>query len=150
MGRPSDFSEEIARKICEQIADGSNLSKLCALDEYPTRTTVYSWFRAHPTFLNDYACARETRGEGRGEEVDAIKQQLANGDIDYNVARTLLDAVKWQAGKECPKLYGDRTTSVQVNVPVDATALKALTELPQEDLEAAIALGEKLAAALMK
>lgn len=45
-------------------------------------------------------------------------------------------------------MFTEKVVSVQVDV--DAEKLKALTEIPQEDLEAAIALGEKLAAALAK
>lgn len=108
MGRHTEFSEEMAEKFCEEIANGANIHKLCSREEYPTKTTIYLWFKQQPQFAAAYAHAREIRGEGRADEVEDIKTQLRSGEVDYNMARILIDAVKWQAGKECPKIYGDK------------------------------------------
>ncbi|GBF26423.1 hypothetical protein MnTg02_01462 [bacterium MnTg02] len=35
---------------------------------------------------------------------------MLDGDIKSDVARVAIDALKWQAGKEQPKKYGDRIT----------------------------------------
>lgn len=108
MGRPTEYTEELAARICEEVANGSNLNKLCFSEEFPTRPTIYNWFRQQPSFADDYAHARETRADWRADRVDSVIDDLRNGVIDYNVARIEIDAIKWQAGKEKPKLYGDK------------------------------------------
>ncbi len=41
IGRPSDFTQEIADTICERIADGASLRKICEEDDaLPDRGTV--------------------------------------------------------------------------------------------------------------
>jgi hypothetical protein len=56
-----------------------------------------------------YARAREHRAEARADRIDDYIEQLLTGKLDANVARVAIDAEKWQASKEQPKRFGDRT-----------------------------------------
>lgn len=59
MGRPSDFSQEIADEICERTAKGEPLSVICSDEHLPHFSTVYRWKDAQPSFREDFARARE-------------------------------------------------------------------------------------------
>ena len=43
MGRPRKFNAEIAERICDRIAEGDTLRRICKDQEFPTRRTVQRW-----------------------------------------------------------------------------------------------------------
>lgn len=122
MGRPSDFSQEVADAICERIADGESLRGICQADGMPSRMTVFRWL-ADPNrsaFRDQYARAREEQAEFYAEsiveiadevEVEAtyqgeqVKLDVSSSAIARN--RLRVDARKWYASKLSPKKYGD-------------------------------------------
>ena len=53
------FSQEIADKVCERIAQGEPLRQICRDDEMPAWRTVYDWLDAEPEFAARIARARE-------------------------------------------------------------------------------------------
>ena len=108
MGRPESYSENIAHRICIEIANGSNLNRLCSTEDFPSRPTVYKWLVERPDFFDKYARARESRADSRADRIDSLSEKLEAGEIDPNAARVLFDIERWQAGKEKPKVYGDR------------------------------------------
>ena len=106
--RPSDYSEEITDLICEEIALGRALHKLCEeRDDFPSEATVYRWLEKHSEFQEKYTRARERQAERRAEELILI----ADTEKDAAVARNMIDVRKWAAAKLLPKKYGDRTTT---------------------------------------
>ncbi len=68
MGRKSEYTEEVANAICEQLAEGIPLREICRQDGMPAWRTVYDWKDAHPDFATRITRAREI-----GE--DAISQE---------------------------------------------------------------------------
>jgi hypothetical protein len=109
-GRPTDYNLSIATAICERVALGSNLNQLSKLDEFPAMSTIYLWLQRHREFSEMYAHARESRADARADKIDAICEQVERGELDPNSARVIIDALKWQAGKEKPRTYGDKIT----------------------------------------
>jgi hypothetical protein len=132
MGRPSEFSPEVANEICERIAKGESLRAICKGDDQtaegwmPNQATVYRWLASKEewaeAFREQYARAREMQAE---TFVDAIveiadatdepaKAKLAmseGGEIvvrDHNRDRLRIEARKWAASKLAPKKYGDK------------------------------------------
>lgn len=122
MGRPSDFTQEIADAICERIADGESLRSICQGDGMPNRITVFRWLNdpGRESFRNQYARAREEQAEFYAEsivdisdevEVEAtyqgeeVKLDLSSAAIARN--RLRVDARKWYASKLAPKKFGD-------------------------------------------
>lgn len=122
MGRPSEFTQEIADAICERLADGESLRSICKDDGMPSRMTVFRWLGdpERVAFRDQYARAREEQAEFYAEsiieisdekEVEAIYQgedvklDLSSSAIARN--RLRVDARKWYASKLAPKKYGD-------------------------------------------
>lgn len=105
MGRPSTFSPAMAEEICEEIALGGALYRLCQEREgWPAERTVYQWLEAHPDFAQRYARARERAADRRVAEI----VEIADNAKDAQLAKVQIDARKWQASKFAPKNYGDR------------------------------------------
>jgi hypothetical protein len=119
-GRPSTYSVETAEAICEGLAQGSSLRKICSADDMPAMSTVCLWLTKHPDFSAQYARARETQMETLFEEIFEIADD-STGDtfidsegkerVDHeniNRSRLRVDTRKWALSKLSPKRYGER------------------------------------------
>lgn len=118
-GRPSEFTEETAERICEEIALGRSLLKICEGEEFPAQSTVYKWLIEFPTFAEKYARARERQADAFFEIISEIANDGAKDWVESkfgpisdqeHIARSRLrvDTLKWQASKLAPKKYGDK------------------------------------------
>lgn len=107
MGRPSLYSPEVAKVLCERAVTRS-LRAVCLDEDMPSEGTVYGWLKDHKEFAEDYARAREVRGYRRGEDMDELLEGVRAGDIKPDVARVIQDGIKWQAARENSKLFGDK------------------------------------------
>lgn len=125
MARPSDYTPELATKICLLIIDGHSLRKICERDDMPDKATVFRWL-ADPEkkeFCDQYARAREVWAEDQAEEIIEIADDTAGDTIDEgdgktrtnheNVQRSRLrvDTRKWLMSRMFPKKYGDRSVT---------------------------------------
>lgn len=105
-GRPSSFSEQIADEICEEIATGGALHRLCAEREgWPSERTVYRWLEEHEDFRQKYARARDRQSDRMAFDTVLISDE----EPDPQRAKVRIDARKWLASKLAPKKYGDKT-----------------------------------------
>ena len=103
-GRPTKFSDALAKRICIQIAEGKSVRKICKSASMPSLTTLFRWLDEKPGFRDQYARAREWQAELYADEIVDISDSCA----DAQKARVRIDARKWTAVKLLPKKYGDR------------------------------------------
>lgn len=123
VGRPSDFTQEIADTICERIADGESLRSICNGEDMPNKATVFRWLASNDTFRDQYARARETQADALFDEILSIadtpqigekRKVKEDGGVEVSTGdmiehrRLQVDARKWMAGKLRPKKYGDK------------------------------------------
>jgi hypothetical protein len=149
-GRPSSFTQEIADKICEGIAEGKSLRSLCDAEDMPNKATVFRWLadEERKPFRDQYARARETQADALFDEIlqiaddganDSYKDDEGRVKVDQDViarSRLRVDARKWMAGKLRPKVYGDK---IQTEHSGEMT-VRSATDLKDDEL-AAIATG---------
>lgn len=123
-GRPSDYTQEITDRICAELADGKSLRTVCKPDDMPSKTTVFSWLRKYPEFLNQYTRAKEESADALTDEMLDIADDGANDyttEINQNGeeykkvdkdhiqrSRLRIETRKWLASKLKPKKYGDK------------------------------------------
>jgi hypothetical protein len=107
IGRPTDYTPEIARKITDQMIDGHSLRAICQDCDMPGEGTVYRWIARHPEFREIYAHARELQAMRWGEEVLTIADDKT---LDPHERRIRVDSRKWLLAKLLPKVYGDKVT----------------------------------------
>lgn len=123
VGRPSDYTQDLADRMCAQLADGVSLRKVCDAEGMPDKATVFRWLRTIPEFRDQYTRAKEESADILAEEVLEIADEgsndwMATNDADnpgyrFNgeaVARSRLrvDTRKWIASKLKPKKYGEK------------------------------------------
>jgi len=122
MARPSDYTQDIADRICEAILDGQSLRSICGAADMPGRATVMHWLANNSQFRDQYARAKEEQADVLADEIVAIADEddtkvVAGSDGTTAVVfdstavarnRLRVDARKWVAAKLKPKKYGDR------------------------------------------
>lgn len=113
------FDQAVADEICERIASGQSLRKICGADRddfIPGQTTVFKWLSENEAFAKQYAHARELQAEHFVDEIIEIADS-PNATVgpdgqpilsDPQRDRLRIDARKWFASKVVPKKYGDK------------------------------------------
>lgn len=122
-GRPTDYTQELADKICEQLALGYSMRTVCKAEEMPCPATVFSWLRKYPEFLEQYTRAKEEATDALADEITDIADDGSNDWMEINKGgykMTVLDREhvdrsklrietrKWIMAKMKPKKYGDK------------------------------------------
>lgn len=132
-GRPSKYTDEIAKEICRRIADGESLRAICRDQGMPHEATVRGWalIPEHP-FFTQYAQAREVAYHSMADELLEIADDGSNDwmqrtdpsnegwDINgehMQRSRLRVDTRKWMLSKMLPKIYGERQ-QVDMNLKV--------------------------------
>jgi hypothetical protein len=95
-GRPSTYTPEIATEICNLLAAGETVNKICQRKGMPAQTTVYEWSEglngAPLSFVENFARARKRQAETWASQTIAIADTCRIGE---KVERK-------QIGWECP------------------------------------------------
>lgn len=123
MGRPSDYTQELADTICAELAIGTSLRSVCAQENMPSLQTIFNWFRTKEGFVEQYARAKEESADAMSEEILDIADDGTNdymtivkGNTSYNMedkevtnrSKLRVDTRKWIMSKMKPKKYGDK------------------------------------------
>lgn len=123
-GRPTEFNQATVDIICERIADGESLRKICLDEDMPSKATVFKWLGKHEEFADQYTRARESQADALFDEILHIADTPQIGQKSVSKAtgleiteadmiehrRLQVDARKWMAGKLRPKKYGEKIT----------------------------------------
>jgi len=161
-GRPPAITTEIVERVCRDVARGAPLT--AALQDSGASTS--SWYRwlsmegeIYDQLRDNYARAREQRGEHYGARVAQVAERCEAGEIDPNAARVAIDGYKWTAARMAPKNWGDASkfditsggqpigpAAVLVVPPVATLAdwsqmaaqLRAKTHAPRELIDATV------------
>lgn len=140
--RQLEYDQMIADEICERIADGESLRRICQDEHLPNKSTVFKWLAIIPAFADQYAHAREAQADTMADDIlqiadDGLNDKYMDDDgverVDHDVvarSRLRVDARKWLAAKMAPKKYGERiqqevrvTQVADILAAVDGTAL---------------------------
>ena len=135
-GRPTDYTKDMADKICEKIANGRSLRSICAEDGVPPMKTIYRWLEANEEFRHQYARARDKQADYFAEEIIEIADSAEAESAAVSKAKLQIDARKWAASKIAPKKYGDKQEidvkssdgSMTPSVRLDAEEFRKIAE----------------------
>ena len=129
IGRPSDYTKEIAAEICSQLAEGYSLRTVCSSEDMPSKTTVFRWLSLSndaewaSDFRDQYARAKQEAADAMADELLDIVDDGTNDWMEINrggykstivdqeaVQRSKLRAEtrKWLMSKMKPKKYGEK------------------------------------------
>lgn len=127
-GRPTDYTKNLSDRICEKLADGMSLRKVCESDEFPSKATIFNWLRTNKEFLDQYTRAKEESADSHVDDIDDIADNVGSPVFDddgklvmvdgkplmvvdmvaVNHAKLRIDTKKWIASKLKAKKYGDK------------------------------------------
>ena len=107
LGRPSEYTEEVAEAICAALRQGMTAHQAAEMAG-TTKTTLYNWINKYPAFLDQYMRARESAAHANADDVQELARRVTLGELPPDAARVAIDALKWTAGKRKPKVYGDK------------------------------------------
>lgn len=127
-GRPTDYTPELGKAICERLAAGETLRSICRTEGMPHERRVREWAAdpRHP-FSPQYARAREVGYHTMFDELLDISDDARNDWMERQMGKEKLvvlndEAVrrselrvntrKWMLSKALPKVYGDKATVV--------------------------------------
>ena len=128
-GRPTIFNDEMAAEICARISEGRSLRSIVKDEDMPCMRSIMVWLQKHPTFVAQYARAREARADAIFDESfeiaddgsnDYMRRTGKDGEESWQLngehvqrSRLRVDLRKWAAGRLAPKKYGDRVGAEQ-------------------------------------
>lgn len=122
-GRPTDYTQELADKICEELAEGVSLRTVCVAEAMPAARTVFRWLRTNEQFCQQYARAKQESADAMAEDILDIADDGTNDWMEINRAghttevpnnevlqrsRLRVDTRKWLMSKMKPKKYADK------------------------------------------
>lgn len=105
-GRPSEFTKELGDQICEQLAEGKSIRRICR-EMGIARLTVLRWRDHYPEFNAQYARSRELGMDALGDEIIELAETADNDN--YNPRRLEIDTKKWVMSKIARKTFGDKS-----------------------------------------
>ena len=121
MGRPSDFTPELADRICEMLADGLKLAEICQSEDMPAASTIFRWLAAQPEFERNYGMARRAYAHRLENEIIEIADNVAadhppaaEGNarpacyVGVQRDKLRIDVRRWLIRRLAPRRYGKR------------------------------------------
>lgn len=125
MGRPSQFSVDVASEICGRLASGESLRAICRDEGFPPESTVRGWVIDNVEgFSAQYARARELQLESWADEIveisddgtnDWMERATKGGDTETVIdhehitrSRLRVDTRKWLLSRLVTK-FSDKT-----------------------------------------
>lgn len=108
MGRHSDYTPELADKICDLIASDHTYEQISDIEGMPSKATIIRWLGLHEDFETKCARARQIQADSIDNRMGDVINKTETGTLTPDVARVVLSGLQWRASKKDPKKYGDR------------------------------------------
>lgn len=117
VGRPSDYTQELADRICHELALGHSMRTVCKEEDMPVMSTVFKWLREYKGFSEQYARAKEESTDAMNEDLLDLGDEAVRlaQDVDPKASGAVVqgvklkaDNLKWVMSKMKPKKYGDK------------------------------------------
>jgi len=118
IGRPSQFTQELADEICERHSNGESLVDIGNDPAMPSRATIYRWQDERQEFKTQCARARARCGD--------YQDHLIAKDIEgctaenAHAVKVRISGRMWRAAKMAPDRYGDRYMVDTAKTPLSA------------------------------
>lgn len=115
------YNPLVLAKICQRIAEGGSVTKICKEPGMPSYNTLCHWRRAHPEASRMIEEARRDRAEYLRDEalakVEDTYRDEVGGKGAVAAASLALEAAKWAASVDNEKYNPKAKVEATVNVP---------------------------------
>lgn len=103
LGRPDTYDGAVAHDLCERIALGEPLTRLCQEPGMPSVGTVFGWLKRYPAFREAYGIAREVQAHVLAEQITELLDEAEPGTA--TLVKLKADNLRWQAGRLAPTAF---------------------------------------------
>lgn len=141
---PEGYGQDTVDLICERLADGESLRKICRDPDMPSTSTVCKWLARNSDFAEQYARARELQADALFDDCLDIADKGLLALDDAADRRLQIETRKWMAGKLKGK-YSDKLTVNSETTVTHKHDLGSLSTSELEQLEAILAKSERCA-----
>jgi hypothetical protein len=127
IGRPSDYTPDLAARICARMSEGESMRSICRDPDMPCLASVFLWLSKYPEFSEQYDKAYAERADAMFEEIfeiaddgtnDWMERQNKDGSTfeAFNAehvqrSRLRVDTRKWALARMSPRKYGEKVTN---------------------------------------
>lgn len=120
------LESDTALQVCEQIALGETLAKVCHKDNtgiFPSHITFLRWVLLHPWVKQAYDAARQLRSYALEDEaLDAARDARGLHKDKVPGVRTMLEQLRWSAERGNPAEFAPKgVTNTVVPVQINTT-----------------------------
>ena len=141
-GRPTLYTDELGKAICEHVASGGSVASFCRDNPPLSVVTIWRWTAIHEQFRKEYELAQEQRPFAHLEMLQKISEEPLLGETVTTVvnhlgtevrtvqadnvarARLITDNLRWAMSKTCPKKFGDRAQDAPDGGPAQTIVIK--------------------------
>lgn len=116
--RFEEYSSYVVDLICEKLATGGSLTKICKMPGFPTYSVLCRWKRQDPSVQERLDEARRDRAEAMRDALYDEALSVEESSVDSTKVR--IDAYKYLAGTDDKVKYGGSKGGVEVG----ATAIQ--------------------------
>src|SRR5271168_4832966 len=129
--KPLVYTDELAKDICDRLANGETLTRICRDEDMPRFGTVIDWAQGNVAgavgFVAMYARAKELQ---LAHMADSIQDIADDGTNDWQVdedgnervdhehvqrSKLRVESRRWLLSKLRPDLFGDRIAHQQLD-----------------------------------
>lgn len=97
---------KVVSKLCDAIASGEGIAKICKRKDMPSAAAVYLRMASDPEFSTRIARARAAQQDA---EVDAMIEMADRAtEKNWQVVRLRIWARQWRAAKLAPRKYAEK------------------------------------------
>jgi len=115
MSRPTICTTEVTNEVCQRLAGGESLRKICEDEALPVMSSILLWVVSgrlvegtEKEFSEHYMQAREAAGFSHADRVADVAVRALDEGLDPQVARAAMDGFKWAAERMSPKKHSPR------------------------------------------
>ena len=138
---PWVYSQITAEIICQKIADGMTLSKICRMDGFPNMGVIIRWKSEEDDFDSAITLAEKARAERYTDKIDDSLEDTRKLGKDQIAAEKLyFDKLKHLAKVNDRKKYGERDQKIiesgaNVIIQISTGIDRGIEHVPSEVME---------------
>lgn len=119
------YVPDLALQVCERLAQGETLTKICASEGMPGISTFRRWVVEVPELAEAVGRARELQAHSLFDEALDLAREVRTDKVAVSASRVrafdvAMNHLRWSAGRLAPQTYSDRALITFV-VPVQIT-----------------------------
>lgn len=109
------YSQAVARRICERLAEGEPWFSICNTDDLPCYGSLYTWSERYPEFAEAVARARQQGADYCADKALAVAEGSTKDTVQQD--RLLVSTLMRRAAVIAPRTWGGKADKAAKDKP---------------------------------